>query len=170
MTPLPRAPREDVEFESLRSTLRATGPGPLPEAEYQAIFRKVPRLTVEVVICSERGVLLARRIGGPCDGMWNIPGGTVRFAEPLTDAVHRVALDEIGADVTIDDFLGYIEYPSHAQRGLDWPVGLAFRAHLAPSGSDALATASDRLDWFSRLPDEMHAEQRTFLRVHGLVG
>jgi hypothetical protein len=25
-------------------------------------------------------------------------------------------------------------------------------------------------DWFSRLPDEMHAEQRTFLRVHGLVG
>jgi hypothetical protein len=25
-------------------------------------------------------------------------------------------------------------------------------------------------DWFSRLADEMHAEQRTFLRVHGLVG
>ena len=145
-------------------------PGPLLEVEYQAIFQKVPRLTAEVVVCSGLGVLLARRIGGPCDGMWNIPGGTVRFAEPLTSAVHRVALDEIGADVTIDEFLGYIEYPSHARRGLDWPVGLAFRAHLAPSGSDALATASDRLDWFSRLPDEMHAEQRTFLRAHNLAG
>jgi len=45
-------------------------------------FEKVPRLTVEVVICSERGVLPARRIGGPFDGMGNIPGRTVRFAEP----------------------------------------------------------------------------------------
>ena len=143
--------------------------GPLPEVEYQAIFQKVPRLTVEVVICSEFGVLLARRIGGPCDGLWNLPGGTVRFAEPATDAVHRVALDEIGADVTIDDFLGYIEYPSHTRLGLDWPVGLAFRTHLAPPEGDALAITPDRLDWFARLPDEMHEEQRAFLRAHGLV-
>ncbi len=142
---------------------------PLPELEYEAIFRKVPRLTVEVVICSELGVLLARRIGGPCDGLWNIPGGTVRFAEPVTDAVHRVALDEIGTDVTIDNFLGYIEYPSHARRGLDWPVGLAFRTHLTPAGGDALAITLDRLDWFTRLPDEMHDEQRAFLRANGLV-
>ena len=28
----------------------------------------------------------------------------------MTHAFHRV---EIGAEVTIDDFLGYIEYPSH---------------------------------------------------------
>jgi hypothetical protein len=88
---------------------------PLPEAEYRAIFQKVPWLTVEVVVCSELGVLLARRIGGPCDGLWNLPGGTVRFAEPLTHAVHRVALDEIGAEVAMDDFLGYIEYPRHAR-------------------------------------------------------
>ncbi len=143
---------------------------PLPEAEYRAIFQKVPRLTVEVVVCSELGVLLARRIGGPCDGLWNLPGGTVRFAEPLTDAVHRVALDEIGAEVAIDDFLGYIEYPSHARRGLDWPVGLAFRTHLARSLGDALAIGLNRLEWFSQLPDDMHAEQRTFLRAHGLAG
>jgi len=142
---------------------------PLPEVEYQTIFRKVPRLTVEIVICSELGVLLARRIGGPCDGVWNLPGGTVRFAEPATDAVHRVALDEIDADVTIDEFLGYIEYPSHTRLGLDWPVGLAFRTHLAPRECDALAILPDRLDWFTQLPDEMHEEQRAFLRAHGLV-
>ena len=143
--------------------------GPLPETEYRAIFQKVPRLTVEVVVCSDLGVLLARRIGGPCDGLWNLPGGTVRFAEPLIHAVHRVALGETGAEVAIDDFLGYIEYPSHARRGLDWPVGLAFRTHLTPAGGPELATVPDRLDWFSRLPDELHAEQRTFLRAHGLA-
>ena len=144
--------------------------GPLPEAEFRAIFEKVLRLTVEVVVCSELGMLLARRIGGPCDGLWNLPGGTVRFAEPLTRAVHRGALDEIGAEVAIDDFLAYIEYPSHARRGLDWPVGRAFHTHLAPPEGLALAALPDRLDWFSRLPDEMHAEQRTFLRAHNLAG
>jgi ADP-ribose pyrophosphatase YjhB (NUDIX family) len=143
--------------------------GALPEVEYQAIFRKVPRLTVEVVICSELGVLLARRIGGPCDGLWNLPGGTVRFAEPVTAAVHRVAHDEIGADVTIDDFLGYIEYPSHTRLGVDWPVGLAFHTHLAPSEGDGLTISPDRLEWFTQLPDEMHDEQRAFLRAHRLV-
>ena len=143
--------------------------GPLPQAEYEEIFGKVPRLTEEVVDCSEPGVLLARRTGGPCDGLWNLPGGTVRFAEMLTDAVHRVALDEIGVDVAIDDFLGYIEYPSHARQGIDWPVGLAFRTHLLLPGGDVLQTVADQLEWFTRLPDEMHDEQRTFLRLHGLV-
>lgn len=142
--------------------------GPLPEAEYRAIFQKVPRLTVEVVVVSELGVLLARRAGGPCDGLWNLPGGTVRFAEPLVAAVHRVALDEVAADVVIDDLLGYIEYPSHARQGIDWPVGLAFRTHLSPETAPAIG--KNRLDWFQRLPDEMHEEQRAFLQAHGLVG
>ena len=141
--------------------------GPLPEAEYRAIFQKVPRLTVEVVICSELGVLLARRVGGPCDGLWSLPGGTVRFAEPLVAAVHRVALDEINADVVIDELQGYIEYPSHTRQGIDSPVGLAFRTHLLPD--ETLTTVQGRLDWFRQLPDEMHDEQRAFLRAHGLA-
>ena len=114
-------------------------------------------------------MLLARRIGGLCDGLWNLPG-EVRFAESVADAVHRVALDEIGADVTIDDFLGYIEYPSHIRLGLDRPVGLAFRTHLAPPVVDALAIRPGCFDWFTRLPDQMHDEQRAFLQAHGLVG
>jgi len=142
--------------------------GPLPEAEYRAIFQKVPRLTVEVVVCSELGVLLARRIGGPCDGLWSLPGGTVRFAEPLVAAVHRVALDEINADVVIDELQGYIEYPSHTRQGIDSPVGLAFRTHLRPD--ETLTTVQGRLDWFRQLPDEMHDEQRAFLQAHGLAG
>ena len=48
--------------------------------------------TVEVLITSEeRGVLLALRDVDPCRGMWNLPGGTVRFGERLVDAVRRVA-------------------------------------------------------------------------------
>jgi ADP-ribose pyrophosphatase YjhB (NUDIX family) len=77
--------------------------GPLSEDEYRRIFSRVPRLTVEVVIAGERGVLLTLRESGPCRGLWHLPGGTVRFGERLTAAVQRVARDEVGVAVTVHD-------------------------------------------------------------------
>jgi hypothetical protein len=127
--------------------------GPLPQAEYEAVYARVPRLTVEVVIASEAGVLLTRREAGPCQGLWHIPGGTVRFGEVLT----------------AQELLGYIEYPSHLEAGLDWTVGMAFRAELAASSTGQPFARPDVMGWFSRLPDEMHDEQKPFLRTHGLA-
>ncbi|MGA3218608.1 MAG: NUDIX domain-containing protein [Acidimicrobiales bacterium] len=143
--------------------------GPLPQAEYEAIYARVPRLTVEVVIASEAGVLLTRREAGPCRGLWHIPGGTVRFGEPLAAAVARVAQDELGLEATAGALLGYIEYPSHLERGLDWPVGMAFRTVLATSSAGQPLARPEVAGWFCRLPDEMHDEQRAFLRAHGLA-
>ena len=55
---------------------------PLPKDEFDWIFSRVPRLTVEVVISEPgRGVLLSLRDIEPCRGMWHLPGGTVRFGE-----------------------------------------------------------------------------------------
>ena len=142
--------------------------GPLPQAEYEAIFAKVPRLTVEVVIASGDGVLLARRPTGPCQGLWHIPGGTVRFGEPLTDAVRRVAQQELGLEVTAAELLGYIEYPSHLAHGIDWPVGIVFRTEVVPPVGQPLTRAPEA-GWFSRLPDDMHDEQKGFLRAHVLA-
>ena len=69
--------------------------GPLPKEEFDAIFSRVPRLTVEIVIVrSDLGVLLARRGSGPCAGLWHLPGGTVRFGEPLIEAVALVPYEE----------------------------------------------------------------------------
>ena len=143
--------------------------GPLPQAEYEAIYAKVPRITVEVVIKSGDGVLLTRREAGPCQGLWHIPGGTVRFGEALTDAVRRVAQQELGLEVTAELLLGYIEYPSHLARGIDWPVGIAFRAELAPSSVGQPPAGPRDAGWFLRLPDEMHEEQKGFLRDRGLA-
>jgi ADP-ribose pyrophosphatase YjhB (NUDIX family) len=137
--------------------------GPLPQAEFEAIFSRVPRLTVEVVIAApERGVLLALRDSGPCQGLWHLPGGTVRFGEPVRTAVARVADGELGLAVTARALLGYIEYPSHYEHGLDSPVGLAFAAEpvTGPPEADRLR---GRCQWFSILPDAIHDEQREFL-------
>jgi ADP-ribose pyrophosphatase YjhB (NUDIX family) len=131
--------------------------GPLPQAEFDAIFAKVPRLTVEVLITStERGVLLGLRDTEPCKGTWNLPGGTVRFGEPLVQAVIRVAAAELGLEVRVGAMVGYIEYPSHYEHGLDSPVGIVFEAQ-------PVAAATGSGEWFTILPQNMHSEQKHFL-------
>ncbi len=137
--------------------------GPLPQAEFEAIFSRVPRLTVEVVIAHPgRGVLLALRESGPCQGLWHLPGGTVRFGEPVRAAVARVADGELGVAVTATELLGFIEYPSHYENGLDSPVGLAF-ATAAAGGPPEAESLRGQCRWFRSLPDEIHDEQRVFL-------
>lgn len=136
--------------------------GPLTKDEFDRIFSRVPRLTVEVVIATpQRGVLLALRDIEPCKGMWHLPGGTVRFGEPLVEAVARVAGDELGLTVDVGDMLGYIEYPSHYENGLDCPVGIAFAAAIS-----AAEQAPSNGEWFKALPGNMHDEQKNFLAAH----
>jgi 8-oxo-dGTP pyrophosphatase MutT (NUDIX family) len=137
--------------------------GWLPKAEFDRIFSRVARLCVEVVIVTPaREVLLARRDIPPNLGAWHIPGGTVLFGEPVADAVKRVARDELGLEVAVGELLGYIEYPSHHNNGLDSPVGLAFRTDVVPSFPDADGLP-DGCAWFSHLPDGLYEEQRDFL-------
>jgi hypothetical protein len=136
----------------------ARPPGWLPTEEFHAIYARVPRLCVEVVIATpERGVLLMRRDIPPNIGAWHIPGGTVLFGEALSDAVRRVALDELDYDVEPGELLGTIEYPSHYLNGLDSPVGLAYHCS-APD-----APAPEGGGWFTTLPEGLYAEQREFL-------
>lgn len=137
---------------------------PLPKPQFDRIFSGGPRLTVEVVIRSpERGVLLWLRDIEPCRDMWHLPGGTARFGEPVADAVKRVAEQEMGVTVAVGPPLGYIEYPSHYNDGLDSPVGLACTAELARAEA-----VPARCRWFTT-PDNMHDEQRRFLIGHQLA-
>jgi ADP-ribose pyrophosphatase YjhB (NUDIX family) len=143
---------------------------PLPQAEYEAIFSRVPRLTVEVVITAANmeGVLLSRRLTGPCQGLWHLPGGTVRFGEPLTDAARRIPRTELGLEVTVGPLIGYIEYPSHLVLG-DWPVGIAFLTELSSTSAPGIESGTGSVAWFRQLPEDMHEEQKAFLRGHGLA-
>ena len=64
--------------------------------------------------------------------------------------------------MTVGELLGYIEYPSHYDHGLDLPVGLAFRATIVngPLQNPAPANGS------KELRDDMHEEQQAFLAKH----
>ena len=135
---------------------------PLSEEEFWTIYRKVPRLTVEIIVISEKGFYLTLRQIEPCKGLWHLPGGTVRFGERLLDAVSRVARRELGIEVEHAAMKGYIEYPSHFLCGLDSPVGIAFQ--ISFSGEITPNEEAAKGGWFEVLPDNMHDEQKEFLR------
>lgn len=135
---------------------------PFSLEEFWSIYKKVPRLTVEIVIKSDKGILLALRGIEPFKGLWHIPGGTVYFGEKLSDAVKRVAQKELGINVTKSDFIGYVEYPSHYKNGYDSPVGLAFA--VGYKGEVRPGKESSQIEWFENLPPNMHGDQSEFIK------
>ena len=134
----------------------------LSAEEFRRIYAKVPRLTVEIILRSDDGILLTLRNIEPCKCLWHLPGGTVRFGEKLTDAVRRIARRELGIDVAATKLLGYVEYPSHYENGLDSPVGIAFEI-TGYAGRVQVNGDAVRFGWFVDLPAEMHREQTEFL-------
>src|SRR5437868_6045888 len=95
--------------------------------EFDALYSQVPRLSVEVILNDKKkGLYMTERDIEPCKGQWHLPGGTVFFGERLLEAVRRVAKRELDIEVQDAKLVGYIEYPSHWENGLDSPIGIAF--------------------------------------------
>ncbi|MET1033232.1 MAG: NUDIX domain-containing protein [Candidatus Saccharimonadales bacterium] len=135
----------------------------IPRAEFDAIYGRVPRLTVEVIIRTTEGVILTKRSMEPCKGQWHIPGGTVRFGESLPQAVQRVAQEELGVVVTPGRLLGYIEYPDMRAAGYKgWPVGIAFEASIV-GGELRGSEQGEEVKIFSETPPNTISEQAQFL-------
>ena len=142
---------------------------PLSAAEYEYLYSRVPRLTVDLVLLNGSGaVFLAKRAIQPCQGLWHLPGGTVRYAEPLIDAVRRVARREIGIDVGAAKGNGFIEYPSHYLNGLGSPVGIVFEVTSFTGDVQVNLEAEDGR-WFSHVPAGMHADQDAYLIEGGYL-
>jgi len=57
---------------------------------------KQPRVAVGAVVFKDGKVLLVQRGKAPAQGTWAIPGGKVRYGEPLREAVRREIREETG--------------------------------------------------------------------------
>lgn len=135
---------------------------PLTPEEFRDIYSKVPRLTVEVIVKSEQGILLSLRDIEPYKGFWHIPGGTVFFDELLTDAVRRVARREMNLTVKGQpEFMGYIEYPGYYGKSFDHPVGMAFAIEY--EGEPRPNHEAAELRWFAEIPDKIPPDQAEFI-------
>ena len=136
---------------------------PFTYQQFQEIYSQVPRLTVEVVLKVDKGVVLVRRQEQSWKGLWHIPGGTVFYRETVEEALKRIAQEELGITVKPQKLLGYIEYPSEEQeRGFGWSVGLAFLCE-AETKPDLAKWQAQGIEVFKELPEEHIVEQEEIL-------
>jgi 8-oxo-dGTP diphosphatase len=99
---------------------------------------ETPKLMVDVVIPSERGVVLIRRGSEPFKGRWALPGGFVEVGETVEEAADREAAEETGLVVEVAHLVGVYSDPERDPRGHN--VSVAFLVRVF---SGELAAASD---------------------------
>ena len=140
----------------------------LPKEEFDTIYSRVPRLTVEVLVRTPDGIVLTKRDIEPCKGQWHLPGGTVLFGETLADTVRRVALEELNVEVAVGKQLGYIEYPISYEHGHNgrkgWPIGIVFEATIL-KGELKGSSQAEEVASFKKVPDNTFVEQAKYLKA-----
>lgn len=140
---------------------------PLSPTEFESIYSKVPRLCVDLLIQSEKGILLILRKKHGWVGQWHLPGGTVLYREAISDTAVRLAREEVGTEIKIEKLLGYVEFPSEVhERGYGYSVSLVLLCR--PERDDFPLTDGEReMGWFKSWPEKMVTEQKEFLESMG---
>jgi len=98
---------------------------------------ETPKLMVDVVIPSGRGIVLIRRAGDPFEGQWALPGGFVEVGETVEAAAAREAAEETGLAVELARLVGVYSDPDRDPRGHN--VSCAYLAR-APGGEPSAAS------------------------------
>lgn len=78
----------------------------------------IPRVGCAVVLKYGEKILMGIRGKDPNRGKWILPGGGVKFLEPLLSTVQREISEETGLDVEIEEPIGVYEIinPPHEHR------------------------------------------------------
>lgn len=132
--------------------------------EYKYIYSKVPRLCIDLVIRSEKGIVLILRDINPGKGLWHLPGGTVLKGETIKKAVTRIATEETGLTVSQPEFKGIMEF-SNKDNPFFHTVSLVYSSAMTGGilSSDQHGKA---IQTFDALPEPMIQEHREFLLKH----
>lgn len=136
----------------------------LPGPEFKAIYSKVPRLCIDLIIERKDGVLLIERAIDPGKGLWHLPGGTMLMGETIWMAATRIAKEETGLEVQKIDFLGVMEFANPANAFFH-TVSIVYKCHC----TEAQVTGSyqgNNLKFKNILPEKMIIEQKVFLCTH----
>jgi 8-oxo-dGTP diphosphatase len=102
---------------------------------------ETPKLMVDVIIPSERGVVLIRRGTEPFEGRWALPGGFVEVGETVEEAAYREAAEETGLAVEVARLVGVYSDPERDPRGHN--VSVAFLARVLSGDLVAATDASE---------------------------
>lgn len=131
----------------------------LPRKDFLSIYRRVPRLCLELVVVTPKGLLLTERSIEPCLGKWHLPGGGLLFKEPIRHALARIARDELGVKIEPVEYLGLIEYINDC---LNHTVGLAYLLKIK-EGRPRGSRQGRKIGFFKKVPDNCIKDQEEFL-------
>ncbi len=132
----------------------------IPFKKFKEIYSRVPRLCVEVVLVKNASLLLIKRTIRPAKGQWHTPGGTVLKGEDLEQAVIRVAKEELAVKVSVEKFIGAIEYKSYKNH-YSQDISLAFLVQTKDTKFD-LDGHADEYGFFTKIPKNTIKEQKEF--------
>ena len=80
-------------------------------------MRKIPVLTVDVVIRRGNEYLFIKRAKEPYKGYWALPGGIVEYGETVEQAAKREAKEETGLEIRLLKLVGVYSDPKRDPRG-----------------------------------------------------
>ena len=135
----------------------------LPQEEFDDIYSRVPKLSVDIIVKTEKGILLTKRSFGPWKGQWHIPGGSILYGESIKKAIKRFAKKELNLKVKTIKKLGDIEWlDNFKKRGHS--LSLVFLVKRI-SGEIKLDFQATNYNFFKKIPPNTIKEQRRFLKL-----
>lgn len=73
----------------------------IPDDLFASFLRRMPQVSVELVLERDGSVLLVRRTNEPAKGEWFWPGSRLYKGERLRDGARRLAREELDTDVDL---------------------------------------------------------------------
>ena len=117
------------------------------------------RITVDIIIEIEEGIVLIRRKNPPYG--WAIPGGFVDYGESLESAAAREAKEETGLDLEVLRQFHTYSAPGRDPRGHTVSTVFTARGKGVPRASDDAAEI--KIFTGSNLPEDLAFDHRRIL-------
>lgn len=78
----------------------------IPDDLFAAFLKRLPQVSVELFLETDRGVLVLRRTNEPAAGEWFWPGTRLFKGETFETAAKRLAQEELGIEINLKSRLG----------------------------------------------------------------
>jgi colanic acid biosynthesis protein WcaH len=148
----------DALFASARKQVADPSRG-LPDPVFRFVLQVTPMINVDLLVRNEKGEHLLSWREDAYDRGWHVPGGIIRFNEPISARIAAVAQQELKASVS------HTEQPQHVhqffhQRGHF--ISLLFLCRLASEISDPAAWHASgaprhgQLRWIRGVPTDIY--------------
>ena len=132
----------------------------LTNEDYRFVYSRTPRLCVDLILANDDKFLLTKRAIESFVGLWHFPGGRVNYRESIEQAAHRIALKELGINITLGQLLGYCDIINDGE--FVHSVSLVFTAIPLSNKITSISQSTENA-WFSTPPDYTHPYHKKFL-------